>query len=79
MVVVLDDWTVLCYNNKLKLLWTQQPIKIPNFKDFVVKAMSVLITPHSADNIKQDVKTKRMKGSVIVGASFNHREHHKRK
>ena len=67
----MDDWSVHCYAHNLTLLWTQVPMDIQDHKDYFVKSMAILITPVPISRGSQ--------GSVIVGASFHHREHHKLK
>ena len=63
IVVALDNWEVLCYDNELRLLWRQQHIGISDLaKNYFIKSFAVLIIPQnlrSGDN-----------GTVIVGGNF---------
>ncbi len=68
VVVVLDNWHVLCYNNDLELLWEQRLMDVGQAREtYKVKAMAALVSPHVISTGDQ--------GSVIVGGSYAHRAH----
>ena len=71
IVVVLDDWTVSCYDHELNLKWSRTPMEQKKPRNhYMVKAMGVLISPYSLQ--------KGDNGSVIVGGSYGHRDHDSR-
>ncbi|CAG5124890.1 unnamed protein product [Candidula unifasciata] len=68
IVVVTDDWQVLCYAHDLKLLWYQQlPLPVSDFSSVEVKALAVLVSPFSIE--------KKHKGLIVVSGSFRHKTH----
>lgn len=68
VVVVTDDWQVVCYNHKLELLWHKRLMDVSRVREtYTIKAMGILITAH---NVK-----KKDTGLVIVGGSFTHLLH----
>lgn len=70
IVIVMDSWTVLCYDHELRLLWSRQLLDMSGVMDtYSVKAMGVLVSPLSVQKDDQ--------GLVIVGGSFSHRSHHR--
>ncbi|XP_021352758.1 uncharacterized protein LOC110449917 isoform X1 [Mizuhopecten yessoensis] len=70
IVIVTDDWHVLCYDSDLQLLWKKKLMDISHVKDtYIVKDMGVIITPHK---VRKDDH-----GLVIIGGSFTHKTHGK--
>ncbi|XP_061189984.1 uncharacterized protein LOC133197792 isoform X2 [Saccostrea echinata] len=68
IVVVTDDWQVLCYNHNLELLWHKRFMDVSRVREtYTVKAMGTLITAHNVKKTDQ--------GLVIVGGSFTHLVH----
>ncbi|XP_062582236.1 uncharacterized protein LOC134244004 isoform X2 [Saccostrea cucullata] len=68
VVVVTDDWQVLCYNHNLELLWHKRFMDVSRVREtYTVKAMGALITAHNVKKTDQ--------GLVIVGGSFTHLVH----
>ena len=65
-----DDWTVLCYNSLLHLMWKVQLMDVSQaMENYYVKAMDILVTSQSLH--KED------EGLVIIGGSFGHKHHQK--
>ena len=68
IVIALDNWEGLCYDNELRLVWRQRLRNVGDVREHhVVKSFAVLVVPHSqrtGDN-----------GTVIVGGNFGHMEH----
>ncbi|CAH1779441.1 unnamed protein product [Owenia fusiformis] len=70
IVVVTDDWHVMCFNHELRFLWQAQLMDVGQVRDnYFVKAMSVSVNSYS---IKRDDS-----GSVLVGGSYGHKHHQK--
>ncbi|XP_005100799.1 uncharacterized protein LOC101859492 [Aplysia californica] len=68
IVVVTDDWQVLCYSHELKLLWYQQlPLPSVDLESIEVKSLSVLVSPFTIE--------KKHKGLVVIAGSFRHKTH----
>ena len=68
IIVVFDNWEVQCFNHRLQLLWRRQLMDVGQLREaYTVKAMGVLIAPVRVERGDQ--------GVVIVGGSFEHREH----
>ncbi|CAI9728019.1 Hypothetical predicted protein [Octopus vulgaris] len=69
IVVVTDHWQVLCFDENLQLLWTQQLRNMSGtaHSQFYMKSMSVLVLPFSVK--KSDT------GMIIVGGSYGHKVH----
>ncbi|XP_070575140.1 uncharacterized protein [Ptychodera flava] len=70
VVVLTEDWTVLCFDSELKLLWENKLIENLDPK-YYIKEATILVTSH---NLK-----KKDGGLVIIGASMTDRHHHESK
>ena len=71
IIVVLEDWTVICYDSSLHMLWSKQVAHKSFDLDhliqyFKISTVSVYITPLQ---LHSDSST----GTVIVGASMSRR------
>ncbi|XP_038070046.1 uncharacterized protein LOC119739259 isoform X2 [Patiria miniata] len=66
IVVVTADWTVLCFDHNLNLVWETQLMRLHDSR-YYIREISVVVTSH---NIKPDDG-----GLVIVGASLQDRHH----
>ncbi|GFN86010.1 fggap repeat domain containing protein [Plakobranchus ocellatus] len=66
IVVVSEDWQVLCYNHQLELLWHQQ-LALPevDFKLLEVKALTVTVSPFSIEQ--------KHRGLVVVAGNFRYK------
>ncbi|KAH9509481.1 hypothetical protein Btru_045998 [Bulinus truncatus] len=68
IVVVSDDWQVLCFNHNLKLLWHQLlPLPVNDLKAVEVKSLAVLVSPFTIEKNHKDL--------VVVAGSFRHKTH----
>lgn len=68
IVVVTDDWQVLCYSHNLKLLWHQElQLPVSDLQAIEVKSLAVLVSPFTIE--------KKHKGLVVVAGSFKHKSH----
>ncbi|KAL8574521.1 hypothetical protein ACOMHN_005898 [Nucella lapillus] len=69
IVIVTDDWHVMCFDPELTLKWeVTLPLTVDLYEDmFSIKSLGVLITSHSVQ--KNDA------GLIIVGGNFMHKTH----
>jgi len=68
IAVLLDNWTVLCYDNNLRLLWERVIQNTTDLHaDYYMKSASLLVT--STQVSRGD------RGLIIVGASYAHRSY----
>ncbi|PVD21232.1 hypothetical protein C0Q70_19403 [Pomacea canaliculata] len=68
IVIVTDDWHVLCFDSDLHLNWETILPKVDHMdKVLYVKSLGVLITSHSIQKTDE--------GLIIVGGSFMHKTH----
>ncbi|XP_002735115.1 uncharacterized protein LOC100378520 [Saccoglossus kowalevskii] len=70
VVALLSDWTVMCYDHKLQLLWQNKLSPILDERYFIKEA-AILVTSH---NLK-----KKDGGLIIIGGSIGDRHHHEKK
>ena len=70
IVIVTDDWHVMCFDPDLSLKWeVTLPLTVNLMEEaYSVKSLGVLITSHSVQ--------KNSAGLVIVGGNFMHKTHH---
>mmetsp|Transcript_49500 Transcript_49500/g.116685 ORF Transcript_49500/g.116685 Transcript_49500/m.116685 type:complete len:769 (-) Transcript_49500:226-2532(-) len=66
VVVLTHDWTVMCFDHHLKLLWESNPVKMKYSHAFHREA-SISITPTKLRPFDQ--------GLVVVGASMQYEDH----
>ncbi|XP_074644926.1 uncharacterized protein LOC141901523 [Tubulanus polymorphus] len=68
IAIVTDDWNVLCYNHKLRLLWRTQLMDVGQSRDnYYIKSMQIVVA--SIKLLKKD------EGLILVGGSFAHKIH----
>ncbi|XP_041375556.1 uncharacterized protein LOC121388325 isoform X2 [Gigantopelta aegis] len=68
IIIVMDDWQVLCYSYELKLLWQRKLMDKSQLKDaYEVKSMGALVTSHSV--------RKNDDGLIVIGGSMMHKVH----
>lgn len=69
IVIVTDDWHVMCFDPDLILKWeVTLPNRIMGDELYQVKSLGVLITSHSVQ--------KNDGGLIIIGGNFMHKTHH---
>ena len=70
VVIVTDDWHVMCFDPELNLKWeVSLPLTVNLLEEaYAVKSLGVLITSHSVQ--------KNNGGLIIVGGNFMHKTHH---
>lgn len=68
IVVITDDWQVVCFNSDLTIRWHQNlPLPTQDFSAVEVKYLGVLVSPFSIE--------KNHEGLVIVSGNFRHKSH----
>ncbi|CAN0000500.1 unnamed protein product [Ascophyllum nodosum] len=80
VVVVREDWNVICYNHKLERVWKRS---LPHMGSpgeggsFVIDQVAIVVT-HAAPTVDDQGRPNReaTAGSVVVGASLRHRDGH---
>lgn len=85
VVVVLEDWTVVCYNHKLNILWEKEvghfSMDIAKMRDmFKIREVSVYISPIDIVSDEQgqgesegEAAPLKHFGLVVIGASMGYR------
>ncbi|KAI8746478.1 uncharacterized protein LOC106073737 [Biomphalaria glabrata] len=68
IVVVSDDWQVLCFSHDLKLMWHQLlPLPVTDLNAVEVKSLAVQVSPFTIEKNHKDL--------VVVAGSFRHKTH----